>query len=87
MMGPSSDGKGWVNYNNTCRGADCDQRMPLPDSHGKHCPKCGTKVATWDEMQAPPTAAPTCSCGAQAKVGDRFCDDCREATLTVGEAG
>ena len=54
MIGPSADGKGWVNINNRCA---CGRRMPLPESHGKHCPDCGTKVPTWEEMRtgtAPP---------------------------------
>jgi len=55
MMGPSADGNGWVNINNICQG-DCDQRMPLPESHGKHCPKCGTRVPTWADMQTGPKA-------------------------------
>ena len=81
MMGPSADGTGWVNDNNTCKGDDCDQRMPLPESHGKHCTKCGTRVATWKEMQTGPnvpSAPPTCSCGAKVKVGDKFCAKCGE---------
>lgn len=77
-MGPSADGSGWVNYNNTCQGDGCDQRMPLPKSHGKHCPKCGTCVPTWNEMQAgSQKPVPTCpSCDAKVKVGDRFCGEC-----------
>lgn len=94
MMGPSADGKGWVNINNKCQGAGCDQCMPLPQSHGKHCPKCGVRVLDWSEMPANlnpdnlnPSPALTCSCGAKVKPGDRFCTDCGEAILTVGEVG
>lgn len=89
MMGPSADGTGWVNMNNMCQGTDCDQRMPLPQSHGKHCPSCATRVPTLAEMQAGPDAppAPTCSCGEKVNAGDRFCTDCGAAIRAVGEAG
>jgi len=46
MIGPSADDR-----------CACGRRMPLPESHGKHCPDCGTKVPTWEEMRtgtAPP---------------------------------
>ena len=88
-MGPSSDGTGWVNDNNTCKGDDCDQRMSLPESHGKYCTKCGTRVPTWEEMQAGPKpridlwpARPkvqkprTCLCGARPGSMDKFCTEC-----------
>lgn len=38
-VGPNRAGE-LVNLNNKC--AKCGYLMPLPQSAGKHCPKCGT---------------------------------------------
>lgn len=45
-VGPSVDGKGWVNINNKCK---CGHGMPLPESYGKYCSECGTRQPTWEE--------------------------------------
>lgn len=42
-MGPAADGSGWVNNNHTCIGANCNERLPLPEWQDKFCPKCGTQ--------------------------------------------
>lgn len=39
-MGPSADGKGWVNLNHTC---SCGERLPLPEWADKFCPNCGRR--------------------------------------------
>ena len=71
MMGPSADGSGWVNINNRCQGdaGKCRRRMPLPANHGKHCPDCGTKVPTWEEMKHGPGGPPK-------RGTDRCCPKC-----------
>lgn len=76
MMGPSANGTGWVNYNNKC---PCGYYMPLPASHGKHCPKCGVQVATYPEMQGKGKSKSTCrSCGEAISDTDNFCIECGE---------
>jgi len=75
MMGPSADGTGWVNFNNKC---SCGYHMPLPASHGKHCPKCGIQVATYLEMQGKPTCK---SCGKTTNTTDNFCTECGKPVI------
>ena len=78
MIGPSADGNGWVNINNKCAG--CGTRMPLPESHGKHCPDCGLRVLTWEEMRPVPRAElpkpATCCPKCGVKGSGRFCTEC-----------
>lgn len=68
-----------MDINNRCRGRDgkCGCRMPLPESHGRHCPVCGTRVLTWEEMQSGPEAAPSCpKCGEVAEATSAYCKAC-----------
>ena len=76
MMGPSADGKHWVNNNHRCA---CGQSMPLPQSEGMHCPKCGKREPTHQELQQRAREAldrTKCrECGAEEQHGS-FCTGC-----------
>jgi len=85
MVGPSADGKAWVNPNNRCRGLGgaCGAPMPLPASHGRHCPQCGARVPTWEEMQTGALPEPglprVCECGEAVTPYAKFCTRCGAA--------
>jgi len=77
MKGPTTDGSALFDINNKCH--KCEHPMPLPSSHGKHCPDCGTRVMTYAEMQkGPPTPPAKCcpECGAEVGQKDKFCTEC-----------
>lgn len=79
-IGPSADGKHWVNINNEC--TDCKKSMPLPEMEGKHCPDCGTYQPTYLELQERYQAESTAGidkscpgCGASDQIST-FCMEC-----------
>lgn len=80
-VGPSGDGNGWVNPNNRCQGRDreCGRLMPLPASHGRHCPDCGTRVLTWEEMQSGRRSDACPKCGQAAEATSAYCEACGQA--------
>lgn len=87
MMGPSADGEHWVNNNHQCA---CGQSMPLPQSEGMHCPKCGKREPTYLELQQQAKEAldrlahrsPKCEkCGANDQHG-LFCTGCGAKLVT-----
>ena len=74
MIGYNASGE-WVDFTNKC---SCGWLMPLPQSHGKHCPKCGTRCASQPSLVG--ANAPKCpSCEATVKVRDKFCTECGAA--------
>lgn len=68
--GRGADGLAFAD--NACEG--CGFGMPLPESHGKPCPRCGRRVPSWRRERHATSAVMCHKCGSEGS--GKFCDEC-----------